>query len=100
MTDYPDLSDEDWEFTEPMTDMSQYRGSGNDLSVSTALGEKLNSLRCTAAMDTADLAEASGISEDEIMALEAGLMVLQPAQAHSLAVILRVEPGELWTCDA
>lgn len=89
----------DWHFTEQPVDINRYRGQGNDLSDSINQGQRLNDLRKLADITTEILAQQVGMTQDELLAIEAGLMVLRQAQAIKLAQALNVEFGKLWVKD-
>lgn len=85
----------DWFFQSNPDDLKRYQKEGRDLSPAINAGQRISDLRNLADVTTSELAEKTGISLQELLALEAGMMHLQPGLARRLAEQLGVAYSDL-----
>lgn len=90
------MSEDDWGFDEQPASISRYKGESNDLSAEIAQGQQIKDLRYLAGMSPSDLAAQVGLTFHDLLALEAGLVVLRKAQASRIAGALGVKFADLW----
>lgn len=90
------MSENDWGFDEHPADISRYKVAGNDLRAEIAQGQQIKDFRYLADVSPSDLADQVGLTLHDLLALEAGLIVLRKAQALRLAGALSVKFSDLW----
>ena len=90
------LTDEQWNAEDNADILARYQKDGRDLSPTIHQGQRISDLRGLADLSVDELAERSGIERKELLALEAGLQSLQPAQAARLAESMEVDYSDLW----
>lgn len=89
------MNEDDWIFEEDADGLSRYEGQGSDLALPIAQGQRLADLRSLCDITPSDLAERSEITLKELLAIEAGLLIMRPSLAFRLARELSVELSEL-----
>ena len=91
-----ELTDEYWSIEDSADNLARYQDDGQDLSPTIHQGQRLADLRGLCELSLDELAAKSGVEKKELMAMEAGLQVVQPAQAASLSAAMEVDYADLW----
>ncbi|MFK7860674.1 MAG: hypothetical protein AB8B64_17775 [Granulosicoccus sp.] len=89
-------TDENWINNSNDENLTRYHRDAIDLSPSINAGQRISDLRGLADMSVPELSENCGITCQELLALEAGIMRLQPELAALLAETLGVEYSYLY----
>ena len=76
--------------------LPRYQKDGIDLSPTVNQGQHIADLRNLADVPIAELASACDISDNELLAIEAGMQQLDPAIAANMAKHLGVRYHDLW----
>ncbi len=88
--------DDSWDWVVPPDETSaaaRYRG--NDLSDSISVGGRVRTLRLAAGLSEQDLEDYAGVRKSDLLAVEAGLLLLDAAMAEQLAMVLGVTANEI-----
>ena len=88
-------SDDDWQWVVQPDEDSTSKYSGNDLSDAIAIGRKVNELRLKAGLSEQDVDDFAGIKKSDLLAIEAGLLVMDADMLAQLAMVLGVKEEEL-----
>ncbi|MFK8078920.1 MAG: helix-turn-helix transcriptional regulator [Granulosicoccus sp.] len=91
--------DKDWIYESRKEDLARYLKDGIDLSSSINAGQRISDLRNLADISVQELAESCGISPQELLALESGIMNLNASLASLLARKLGVSDVDLYVSD-
>ena len=87
--------DDDWQWVVQPDEDSTSKYSGNDLSDAIAIGRKVNELRLKAGLSEQDVEDFAGIKKSDLLAIEAGLLVMDADMIGQLAMVLGVKEEEL-----
>jgi len=88
-----------WAYSGDPDDLSRYHKDANDLSVSIDAGQKISDLRELAGLSVENFSRACDVTEQELLALEAGIMTLQPDLAERIAQQLGVDRSFFYLSD-
>ena len=84
-----------WDTPGNPEDLERYQQYGEDLSPHINCGRIVFDLRSLAAVSVSDLAEACGVADRDILAIEAGLQHLRPALAERMAKYFGIKTSDL-----
>jgi len=93
------MEDSDWDMEEDPQALARYQRDGQDLSPAVNQGQRIVDLRSLTGMSVAKFASVIGLPEKDLLAIEAGMMHLTPAQAEKIAAVLDVSYTDVWVAD-
>ena len=89
-------TDENWNTDDCEKNLERYQKDARDLSPAIHQGQRIADLRGLSELTVDELAEKSGLKCNELLAVEAGLQILQQTQAMRLAECMGVNYSDLW----
>lgn len=90
------MDDDDWGFDEGSFEYNDYEHVGNDLSDEVNNGQRVRDLRMLIEMTPDALAARTGLSANDLLAIEAGMLHLEHDTALEIAAVLGVNLSDIW----
>ena len=92
-------NEKDWPIDYDKAALARYLAEARDMSVSINAGQRISDLRNLIDISAIDLAKKCDISTLELLALEAGMMQLQPDLAQRLATEIGVDYSDIYLSE-